>query len=494
MTPAVRIRTAAPPRPPGAGELLALQAQVFQATRTAPRPVGGLMGWVVDRRNLSAAWDKVAAADGADTPGLDGLTCGHLRARVGPWLAGLADDLFHRRYHPAGPRSVDIPKPNKPGEARRIGILTVRDRVVQNAVRQVLEPVLDPTFLPTSFGFRPGRSVAGALDAAAAALSAPPGRAPAFAAAVPVDVADCFPTVEHAGLLADLGRHVADPDVLDLVGRAVAAGGGAVGRLWWQRRCGLVQGGPLSPLLSNLALHPLDETAARLGREARGGVLALRYADDLLVLGRDAGTAAAAVAALGAVLKGRWQKFKPAPAPVPAVAGVEWLGVRLQPRRLARAGETSFGYAVPDAKVGSMAARLAEMTAPPSDKIDAAAFNLGRWVVSVNAQLRDWRQAYRFADNAPEVFRLLDAVAFDRVGELLKAVTGAPWAEVRRAHLVRLPRGFRSWEVPGARLSVLSALAPCVPDRLTRRPGWWQEAPAADAPLALPAANPPEDV
>jgi len=471
------------PLPPAAvdprADVIALQTQVFQATRTAERPVRGLMTWVVDRRTLAAAWDRAAAADGADTPGPDGVTCGQLKAAVGGWLAGLADDLFHRRYSPGGPRWIDIPKPNKPGESRRIGVLSVRDRVAQSAIRQVLEPVLEPAFLPTSFGFRPGRSVAGALDAAAAALSAAPGRSPDYLYAVPLDVADCFPTIEHTGLLADLARHVADADVLELVRRAVAAGGGMTGRLWWQRRCGLVQGGPLSPLLCNLALHPLDEAAARLARETQRGVLVLRYADDLLLLARDPGLARQAVAALRAVLKGRWQRFKAEPAPVPAAAGVEWLGVRLQPRRLARPGETAFGYVVPEAKAAAMVGRLVEMTTPPSDKIDAAAFNLGKWIVSVNAQLRDWRQAYLFADNAPDLFRLLDAVAFDRVGELLKAVTGASWAEVRRAHYVRLPRGFRSWEVPGARLSVLASLAPHAAAALTRRPAWWREAPAA---------------
>lgn len=486
MTAALRllgpVATSASPQ----HDLTSLQTQVFQATRSAPRPVGGLMPWVVDRRNLSAAWDKVAAADGADTPGTDGVTCGQLRNRVGPWLAELAEHLFHHKYAPSGARWVEIPKPNKPGETRRIGILTVRDRVVQNALRQVLEPVLEPTFLPNSFGFRPGRSVASALDAATAALSAYPGSSPAYLHAVPLDVADCFPTIEHTGLLADLARHVADPDVLGLVGQAVAAGGGSAGRLWWQRTCGLVQGGPLSPMLCNLALHPLDEAAARLGRESSRGVAVFRYADDLLLVAREPVLAASAVSALRRILKGRWQKFKVEPAPVPAAGGVEWLGVRIQPRRLTRPGETAFGYVVPDAKAASMAARLVEMTAPPSDKIDAAAFNLGKWIVSVNAQLRDWRQAYLYADNTADVFRLLDAVAFDRIGELLRAVTGGSWADIRRNHLAHLPRGFRSWDVPGARLSVLSSLAPSAPAGLIRRPQWWKE-----APTAIPAPTAP---
>jgi group II intron reverse transcriptase/maturase len=471
FTPTARLTTA--PR----SELLNLQTQIFQATRTAARPVRGLMSWVLDRRNLTAAWDRVSATDGADTPGPDGVTCSQLKNRVGPYLADLAEDLFHRRYFPSGARWVDIPKPNNPAASRRIGILNVRDRVVQTAIRQVVEPVLEPTFLPTSFGFRPGRSVAGALDAAASALSAPANKAPDYLVAVPLDVADCFPTIEHAGLLADLAAQIADPDLLDLIGRAVAAGGEVAGRLWWQRRCGLVQGGPLSPLLCNLALHTLDAVAARLTRDTRRGVLVLRYADDLLLLARDAATAKAAVGTLRNVLRSRWQRFKAEPTPVPASTGVEWLGVRLQPRRLVWPGETAYGYAVPEAKTAGMIARLVEMTAPPSDKIDAATFNLGKWIVSVNTQLRDWRQAYLFADNAPDLFRLLDQVAFERIGELLRAVHGVGWAEIRRNHFARLPRGFRTWEVPGARLSVLSSLAPCAPAWLTRRPSWWKEAP-----------------
>lgn len=484
LTPKVTVRAA---WPADKADLLAVQTQIFQATRAAPRPLHHLMSWVIDRRNLTAAWEKVAAADGADTPGEDGQTCAQLRSRVGPWLAELAEALFHRRYVPGRVRRIDIPKPNKPGQTRQIGILTVRDRVIHTALRQVLEPVLEPVFLPTSFGFRPGRCVAAALDAAVSALSAPPGRAPDYAYAVPLDVADCFPTIDHATLLHDLAAHVADPDLLDLVARCVAAGGERTGHLWWQRHRGLVQGGPLSPLLCNLALHPLDLAADQIARSTQRGVLVLRYADDLLLLARDTGLAASAVATLRGVLKDRFQKFKAEPKPVPVAQGIEWLGVRLQPRRLARPGETAFGYVVPEEKVRDMIDRLVEMTVPPSDKIDAAAFNLSRWIVCVNAQLRDWRQVYLFADNAPDVFRVLDDVAFERVGELIKAVNGTSWTELRRNHLVRLPRGFRTWEVPGARLCVLSALAPCAPANLVRRPAWWKEAPA------VPSAPTPTD-
>ena len=210
------------------------------------------MTWVLDRRNLAAAWDRVAAADGADTPGPDGLTCSQVQSRVGPWLADLAETLFNEAYHPGAPRWVAIPKPDKPGQTREIGILNVRDRVVQAAIKQVLEPLIEPTFLPTSFGFRPGRSVATALDVACRGLSAPPNESPKLLWAVPLDVADCFPTIDHEHVRRLLADHVADPALLSLMSRIVASGGATIGRLWWQRKAGIVQGSVLSPLLCNL--------------------------------------------------------------------------------------------------------------------------------------------------------------------------------------------------------------------------------------------------
>src|SRR4029077_19458053 len=132
--------------------------------------------------------------------------------------------------------------------------------------------------------------------------------------------------------------------------------------------------------------------------------------------------------------------------------GVAWLGVQLRARRLVRPGAVEFGYVVADAKIADMLGRVAAMTTPPSDKIDASAFNIARWIVSINDQLREWQQAYRFADNAPELWHLLDDVTRDRVAQLLHAVTGTVWSELRRQYQVRLPRGFWTYEVPGARL------------------------------------------
>jgi hypothetical protein len=151
----------------------------------------------------------------------------------------------------------------------------------------------------------------------------------------------------------------------------------------------------------------------------------------------------------------------------------------------------SHGYVVPDAKVIDMLARLTEMTAPPSARVDGSAFNPARWIVSINEQLRDWRGAYLYADNAPEVFRALDDHARLRVGQLLQSITAVRGPQLLRQYRVKLPRGFWSWEVPGARLTVLSSLAPQAPANLTRRPPWMGRhlpaRPAAKALAALPA-------
>src|SRR5262245_27407250 len=99
------------PAPSPQSALVELQAQLYHEARAAARPVRQLMTTLLDRRNLAAALDRVADADGAATPGIDGVTCADVRPQAGPWLARLADDLYHRRYHPQPPRWVDVPKP-----------------------------------------------------------------------------------------------------------------------------------------------------------------------------------------------------------------------------------------------------------------------------------------------------------------------------------------------------------------------------------------------
>lgn len=472
------------------GSLLDLQAQIYAEGQACGGPVPQLMTALLDRRNLEGAWDRVRGADGALTPGVDGLTC-HDFERDGKnpraFLWELAEEIYQGHYAPAPPRWVDVPKHNGSAATRRLGILTIRDRIVHAAIKQVLEPLLEPAFYRHSFGFRPGRSVQGALDAAVQSLVADQGNSMRFPWGVQLDVADCFDTVNHALVLQALARHVGDGALLGLVENILARSGQVRRRLWGTYRHGLVQGSALSPLLCNLYLDPLDHQLNDWGGQNQDGIRVYRYADDLLILARDTKLANQAIKAVRQMLRRFSQRLRePIAAPTDMHLGVDWLGVRLRVETNPWSGKLQAGYTIPDTKVKSMLQRLADMTLPPSDKIDTQAFDLGRWIVSINDQLREWRQAYLFADNLPAVARAVDDFTSERVGALLYSVTGQRAAEVRRLYRVALPRGFASWQVKGVRLVVLSSLAPHRPRCLTRRPHWQRPARSNQAPAIVP--------
>lgn len=474
--------------------LVRLQAQLYREVKASGLPVKQLMTWLLDRRNLEAALDRVQDAPGADTPGPDGMTISDIRNRPETWLSRLGEDLYHGRFKPSPPRWIEVPKPNKPGAFRRLGILNLRDRVVQAAIKQVLEPVLEPIFLPSSFGFRPGRSVPAALQRALFLLTPRHGKQPPFPWAVHLDVADCFDTVDHALLLEALRRHVADEHFLKLVASIVDAGGTTRFSLWSRRRIGLVQGSALSPLLCNLALHALDTAMRDFAAANQGGLHMLRYADDLLLLARDQRLAARATREVRSHLAQLRQSLRnPNASACRVEQGVEWLGVVLRQRPYCWTGRATFGYMIPDDKVLEMLSRLDEITTPPSSRISSSAFNPARWIVSINDQLREWRQSYLFADNAFDVFRTLDDHCRYRVGQLLMALTGCSRSNLKD-YRTFLPRGFWTWEVDGARLVVLSALAPHYPGKLERPPAWMQPQILAEVAPPRPAALPAQPI
>ena len=275
-----------------------------------------------------------------------------------------------------------------------------------------------------------------------------------------LNVANCFDSIDHAVLLAALGHHVADGRIMRLVRKILAVGGHVSGWLWWKRPCGIVQGSALSPLLCNLYLHKLDEALIKFGRRPGCGLAALRYADDLLLLAatrRDARRGLAQVCALLRDLRLRLRTAHPTVFDVKS--GIPWLGVRLQPRPVAFGGQMTFGYVVLQTKIDNLLCTLAEMTAPPKNRFDQRAFDLPGWLACLNEQLQAWRQAYEFADNAPDVFRVLDERAHERVENLLRSVTRSTPGQIRRDYLRWLPRGFSTWQAGGVQLVVLSARA-----------------------------------
>jgi RNA-directed DNA polymerase len=218
---------------------------------------------ILSRENMMEALRRVESNKGA--PGVDGLTVGHLRAHLTAHWAAIKEDLLAGRYEPAPVRGVEIPKPG--GGMRQLGIPTVVDRLIQQAMHQVLMPLFDPGFSNCSYGFRPGRSAHQAVLAARAHIAA--GRR----WVVDIDLEKFFDRVNHDVLMARVARRVDDKRVLRLIRRYLQAGL-MTGGLATARTEGTPQGGPLSPLLSNILLDDLDKELERRGHAF------CRYADD----------------------------------------------------------------------------------------------------------------------------------------------------------------------------------------------------------------------
>jgi RNA-directed DNA polymerase len=228
-----------------------------------------LLEWIVERDNLNRAWKRVLANKGAG--GIDGMSVDDLFGWCRDHGKELVASLLDGTYQPSPVRGVEIAKPG--GGRRQLGIPTVVDRLIQQAILQVLGPVLDEKFSESSFGFRPGRSAHDALEQSSHHVQ------DGYGYVVDVDLEQYFDRVNHDKLMARLARHVDDKRLLKLIRRFLQAGlmrDGVVHR----REEGTPQGGPLSPLLSNLYLDDFDKELEKRGHRF------VRYADDCTIFVR----------------------------------------------------------------------------------------------------------------------------------------------------------------------------------------------------------------
>ncbi len=226
-----------------------------------------LMEAVVERENMRQAYLRVMRNKGA--AGVDEMPVADLKAHLQMHWPQIKEDLLAGRYQPSAVRSVSIPKPKGKGE-RLLGIPTVTDRLIQQALHQVLSPIFDVDFSESSFGFRPGRHARQAVQQARQYVSE--GRR----WVVDLDLEKFFDRVNHDILMSRVYRHIKDPRVLRLIRRYLEAGmlsGGVISA----RRQGTPQGGPLSPLLSNILLDELDKELERRVHYF------CRYADDCTI-------------------------------------------------------------------------------------------------------------------------------------------------------------------------------------------------------------------
>lgn len=253
-----------------------LGASSDTATRDNSEPEAEqLIEAVVERENMWRALQQVEGNKGA--AGVDQMTVVQLRAYLREHWLGIKEELLKREYRPQPVLKVEIPKPSGKG-VRMLGIPTVVDRLIQQALHQALSPLFEPSFSESSYGFRPNRS------AQQAVLKAREYVREGRRWVVDIDLEKFFDRVNHDVLMSRLARRIKDKRVLRLIRRYLQAGIMS-GGLTTARREGTPQGGPLSPLLSNILLDELDKELERRGHKF------CRYADDcnIYVQSRSAG-------------------------------------------------------------------------------------------------------------------------------------------------------------------------------------------------------------
>ena len=226
-----------------------------------------LLERILSKANMAMAWKRVKANHGA--PGIDDISIEQFPDHTRALWRGIRESLLAGTYQPLPVRRVEIPKPT--GGMRPLGIPTVLDRLIQQAIAQVLTPIFDPTFSESSFGFRPGRSAHHAVFKAREYIRK------GYRIAVDVDLSKFFDTVDHDVLMHRVARKIRDKRVLCLIGKYLRAGVMVQDRLQ-KTRLGVPQGGPLSPLLANIILDDLDKELEKRGHRF------VRYADDFIVL------------------------------------------------------------------------------------------------------------------------------------------------------------------------------------------------------------------
>ncbi|MEK7995588.1 MAG: group II intron reverse transcriptase/maturase [Planctomycetota bacterium] len=248
-----------------------------------------MMEQVLDPENLRKAWRRVKANAGA--PGMDGMTVEVFPVFIRKHWPRIRSALMTGTYRPAPVRRVFIPKPD--GTQRPLGVPTVLDRMIQQALAQVLSPLFEGGFSPHSYGFREGRNAHQAVRAVEACWKE--GRRHA----VDCDLKSFFDTVNHERLMGQLRGKTRDRKVLGLIRRYLQAGVVLPDGIREATPQGVPQGGPLSPLLANIALDPMDKELERRGHRFA------RYADDFLVMVKSAKAAERVMESLTKFVEGR---------------------------------------------------------------------------------------------------------------------------------------------------------------------------------------------
>jgi group II intron reverse transcriptase/maturase len=472
--------------------LLGVQRKLYQWSQDHPgEAYRELWNWITDIRSLRCAWDRVARNKGQRTPGIDGRTVGRIRQQQGEgaYLGELHRALRSGTYWPSPCRRKLIPKPGKPGQFRPLGIPTVTDRVVQAAIKQFLEPILEARFWHVSYGFRPGRGCHGALEHIRMATrprktSTVDGKRhdTPYQWVVEGDIQGCFDHIDHHLLMNRVRQHCADRRVNRWLVQFLKAG--ALSEEQFLRTdAGTPQGGIISPLLANIALSVIEErydrwvnhqTKRRAQRSCDGITAAMearssdrragrpvhfpvRYADDFIVLVSGAAEDAAAErAALATLLQQRMGlTLSPGKTRItPLTEGFEFLGHRVRMRWDTRYGWTP-RIEVPKEKVADLRYKVKQLTGRATTPLP-----LIELLQKLNPILRGWANFYRHCTGAKDILSNLDWYVGDRLWRWMRKKY--PKAHVRTLLRHRRPsrirRTRRVWQEDGCEQFQMSLL------------------------------------
>jgi RNA-directed DNA polymerase len=396
-----------------------------------------LLGRALERENLRVALKRVRQNKGS--PGIDGMKVEELADYLREHWGRLREEVLAGRYQPAAVKRRQIPKSG--GGVRELGIPTVLDRFIQQALLQVLQPLFDPGFSQHSYGFRPGRSALQAVRAARRYVQEG-GRV-----VVDVDLSKFFDRVNHDVLMGKLAKRIADKEMLRLIRRYLEAGVMADGVVV-ERHEGTPQGGPLSPLLANVLLDEVDKELER-----RGHVFA-RYADDCNVYVRSQRAGERVMAVLRRLFAGLRLQINEQKSAVGSAFERQFLGFSLW-----KAPGQNVKHRVSGKALERMKDRVRQLTRRIRGR------SLEQIAQDLRGYLVGWKAYFRLAET-PRVFANLDQWVRHR----LRAIQLKQW---RRGRTI-----FRELRARG--LSVQRA------SRVASNAGRWWKASALDLNIALP--------
>ena len=426
--------------------VLGVQRKLYQWSKANPDEAWREMwNWLIDLRNLRHAWRRVASNKGKRSAGIDKMAVGRIRKEIGEmrFLEELRIELRTGAYRPSPSRRKLIPKPGKPGKFRPLGIPTVKDRVVQSAIKNLLEPVFEAQFWRVSYGFRPGRGSHGALEhirrsilPRARAADGRRHRLP-YDWIIEGDIQGCFDHISHHHLMDQVRKRVADRKVTRLVAQFLKAGVLAEDQ-FLRTEAGTPQGGIISPLLANIALSAIEARYARWvehrtkiqsrrtcsgmaaalqarNRDRKAGRIVffpVRYADDFVIL--VSGTKDDAIAekdALADHLRATTGlELSPEKTKITAMTeGFEFLGFHVKMQ-----WDSRFGYyprvEIPKAQAADLRYRIKQLTGR-----NTTLCSLSQKLREINPILRGWANYYRYCTRAGRVFTSIDWYVNDRL-------------------------------------------------------------------------------